>query len=192
MNVASVFEDAGIHQLSEEEKNEIEVIYQKIQENYKEGIELLQASSAFEFLCRSLETLEDHFHQKSRTAITYRNHVLDYVNVLKQFIPAERSGDWDIHLYALERMLNLFTATGHLNYAKCRRLHLQQIRNLNDTKPWIYKCFKEKGYHTVRCSDQFWANLWTDLIIEQVMMHSLKKRGSITRGGGMSDSVKLV
>ena len=39
MKVASVFEDAGI-QLSEEEK-QIEVIYQKVQENYEEGIEFL-------------------------------------------------------------------------------------------------------------------------------------------------------
>ena len=34
MTVAIVFEDARIRQLSEEEKNEIEVVYQKIQENY--------------------------------------------------------------------------------------------------------------------------------------------------------------
>ena len=34
LTVAIVFEDARIRQLSEEEKNEIEVIYQKIQENY--------------------------------------------------------------------------------------------------------------------------------------------------------------
>lgn len=40
MKVASVFEDAGIRQLSEEEK-QIEVIYQKVQENYEEGIEFL-------------------------------------------------------------------------------------------------------------------------------------------------------
>ena len=32
--------DAGIRQLSEEEK-QIEVIYQKVQENYEEGIEFL-------------------------------------------------------------------------------------------------------------------------------------------------------
>ena len=149
MNVVSVFENAGIHQLSEEEKNEIEVIYQETQENYEEGIKLLQVCSAFEFVCWSLETPKDHLHQKSRTTKLWLNY-MDYVNVLKQFIRAERSGDWDLHLYVLERMLNLFAATGHLNYAKCARIHLQQMRNTNDTHPWIYKCFKEKGYHMVR------------------------------------------
>ena len=97
-----------------------------------------------------------------------------------------------LHLHSLERMLNLFAATGHLNYAKCARLHLQQMRNLKTSHPLVYKCFMEKGYHCVRRSDRYWAGLWTDLIIEQVMMRSLKTRGGITRGGGMTDSVRLV
>ena len=79
---------------------------------------------------------------------------MDYNNVLKQSIRAECSGNSDLHLYALEKMLNLFAATGRLNYAKNARLHLQQMRNLKDTYPWIYKCFKEKGYHTVWCNDR--------------------------------------
>ena len=78
---------------------------------------------------------------------------MDY-DVLKQSIRAERSGNSDLHLYALENMLNLFAATGRLNYAKSARLHLQQMRYLKDTYPWIYKCFKEKGYHTVWRSDR--------------------------------------
>ena len=55
---------------------------------------------------------------------------MDYVNVLKQFICAERSSDWDLYLYASETMLNLFAATDHLNNAKCALLHLQRKKNL--------------------------------------------------------------
>ena len=36
-------------------KNEIEVVYQKMKENYEEEIELLQTSSAFQLLRSSLE-----------------------------------------------------------------------------------------------------------------------------------------
>ena len=61
-----------------------------------------------------------------------------------------------------------------------------------NTHPGIYKCFKEKVYLMVKCSDQFWAGLRTDLIIKQVMMRSINPRGDITRGGGMSDSVRHV
>ena len=53
--------------------------------------------------------------------------------------------------------------------------------NLKNTHPWIYKSFKEKDYHTVQLSDWYWAGLWADLIIEQVMIHSLKRTGGITR-----------
>ena len=48
--------------------------------------------------------------------------------------------------------------------------------------PWVYKCFTDHGLHTIRRSDRFWAGLLKDLIIEQVMMRSLKSRGGLTRG----------
>ena len=97
--------------------------------------------------------MKDHLRRKSRTSKLWLSY-MDYDNVLKQFIRAERSGNSDLHLYALEKMLTLFAALGHLNYAKCARLLLQQMRDLKDTYPWIYKCFKEKGYHTVWRSDR--------------------------------------
>ena len=46
-------------------KNEIEVVYQKMKENYEQEIELLQTSSAFQLLRSSLEAWKDHLHQTS-------------------------------------------------------------------------------------------------------------------------------
>ena len=179
--VTRVFEDAEIQKLNEEEKCELKDIYQIMQENYEERLERLHTSSAFQIIvCSSFEKLKDRLRAQSRTAKLWMNY-MDYVAVLKQFIRAERYGDWELHLYALEKMLNVFAATGHLNYAKCARLHLQEMRDLETTHPWVYKCFKEKGHHTVRRSDRYWAGLWTDLIIEHVMMRSLKTRDGITR-----------
>ena len=45
--------------------------------------------------------------------------------------------------------------------------------------PWLYTSIAEHGYHTVRRSDRFLAGLWTDLIIEQIMMRSIKSRGGL-------------
>ena len=42
----------------------------------------------------------------------------------------------------------------------------------------------------IRRSDRYWAGLWPDLIIEQVMMKSIKSRGGLTRGSGMSEIVR--
>jgi len=40
----------------------------------------------------------------------------------------------------------------------------------------------------VRRSDRYWAGLSTDLLIEQVLMRSVKTTGGLTRGRGMSES----
>ena len=41
---------------------------------------------------------------------------------------------------------------------------------------------QEKGYHTVRRSERYWAGLWSDLVIEQVLMRSVKSRGGLSIG----------
>jgi len=130
--------------------------------------------------------LEEH----SRTAKLWLQYI-EYVETLKLFIQAERTGNWNLHLIAIEQMLNLFAATGHINYAKSSRLYLQLMRALPTDHPWLYCCFTEQGFHTVRRTDKYWAGLWTDLVIEQVMMRSIKSRGGLTRGRGVTDSVRL-
>ena len=42
----------------------------------------------------------------------------------------------------------------------------------------------------MRRSERLWAGLWTDIVIEQVLMRSLKSRGDLTRGKGMTESVR--
>ena len=87
-------------------------------------------------------------------------------------------------------MLNLFAATGHINYAKSARFYLQLMQDLPREHHWLHQCFINEGFHTVRRSNRFWAGLWTDLVIEQVMMRSIKSRGGLTRGRGLTDSVR--
>ena len=67
-------------------------------------------------------------------------------------------------------------------YKICKKLHVEY--------PWVYRNFAINEYHKVRCSDRYWSGLWTDLIIEQVMMRSLKTSGGITRGRGITESVR--
>ena len=89
-------------------------------------------------------------------------------------------------------MINLFAASGHIHYAKSARLYLQQILELYTNYTWVYDNFVNSGYHTVRRSDRFWAGLWTDLIIEQVMMRSHKSRGGLSGGRGVTESVHMM
>ena len=46
--------------------------------------------------------------------------------------------------------------------------------------------------YVVWCSDKYWSGLSTDLITEQVLIRSLKIRGGLTRGIGMSKTQCLL
>ena len=91
----------------------------------------------------------------------------------------------DIILNAVNALLNLFAATGHIHYAKSDRLYVQELRKLPSTHPWLHQKFIE-GYPTMRRSEILWAGLWTDIVIEQVLMRSMKSRGGLT----MTESVR--
>ena len=65
-------------------------------------------------------------------------------------------------------MVNLFTAAGPINYAKSKRLFLDLMTNLS----WQQEQFEANGYHTVKRSNRFWAGIWTDLSIEQILMRA--------------------
>ena len=53
----------------------------------------------------------------------------------------------------------------------------------------LYQQFSNKGFHCVSQTDKFWAGLWTDLVIEQ-MMRSLKSLGGLTRGQGIDENTR--
>ena len=117
---------------------------------------------------------------------------MDCVQVVKMFIYAERTGDWNLHSNAIYKMLNLFAATGHLHYAKCiSRMYLQQMLDLPFKYPNLHRQYVEHGYFTIRWSDCLWAGLWSDLVIEQVMLRPMKGRGCLTRVRGFSERARL-
>lgn len=65
------------------------------------------------------------------------------------------------------------------------------MSNLRDDHPAVYRDFVS-GFHVVRRSDRFWAGLSTDLVIEQVLMRSLKTSGGLTRGRGFTEQQRLI
>ena len=110
-----------------------------------------------------------------------------YVEIIQQYIEAERKNDWSSHVLLTKQMINLFAATGHNNYSKTCRFYLQSILTLEKDHPDIFAQFMA-GNHTVRRTDKIWSGIWTDLSIEQILMKSLKGRGGVI-GKGMSGHV---
>jgi len=69
----------------------------------------------------ALLRLKFHLALESRTARLWLQYI-DNIDVVKLFVVAERTSDCCLHFTACTRMLNLFAASGHYNYAKACRL----------------------------------------------------------------------
>ena len=183
--------DSDCRKLTSDDLDKIRTLADGVEHFYENGTKHLAESGEFQLLKKMLEKLKQFRSQESRTAKLWVQY-LSYIQITKDFIRAERTGNWSLHLQSVSNMLNLFAATGHVHYAKCARLYLQQMLDLEITFPWVHAKFKEGGFHTVRRSERFWAGLWTDLTIEQVMMRSIKSRCGLTRGHGITESVRTL
>ena len=128
-----------------------------------------------------VEEKKSSLRENSRTAQLWIQYI-EYVEACRNFIRASRTSDWPLHLFSAGKMMNLFAATRHHNYTKSTRIYLQLMCDLPEKHPWLQQKFSEEGLFVVRRSDRFWAGLWPDLTIEQVMMRAIKSRGGLTRG----------
>ena len=75
--------------------------------------------------------------RKSRTAKLLLLH-MQYISIVKEYVLSDRTCNWALHLHTIQKMMNLFAASGHINYAKCpdimskKCLHCQ-MKNLGYT-----------------------------------------------------------
>jgi len=120
---------------------------------------------------------------KSKTA-QLRVQYVSMVNITKNFICAERTGDWDLHLSYVRNILPYFHACGRHLYAKCTHLFLQDMLTLDDhTREIISKIF------AVRQTRKFWCGIWSDMTIEKTFMRSMKSIGGLVHGWSMTEDV---
>lgn len=112
--------------------------------------------------------------------------------LVKDFIKAERTGNFDLHVKTIERIIPFFHASAHNNYSKCAHLYLQDMLKLKENmNPHQYERFTTEGFFTIRRTEKFWSGVWTDMTIEQVLMRAMKTQGGLTHGRGMSESVLI-
>ena len=67
---------------------------------------------------------------------------------------------YDLSRFNYENQINLnliflFAATGHISYAKSARIYIQQMRELQETYPWLFK----KNYRRLSRSTSIWSIL---------------------------------
>jgi len=113
------------------------------------------------------------------------------LKVARSLIIADRTGSWLMHVRAVSECIPIFAAAGHYNYLKSAHFYVQQMGQLHINHPDVFRKF-ENGYHVIRRSNQFWAGLSSDLVIEQTLMRSLKTCGGLTRGSGLFDEQRAL
>jgi hypothetical protein len=133
-------------------------------------IESLTNEFVIQQMSQILEDLSNDLSNQSRTGKLWIQY-LQMVRLIMLFLRAERAGYWDLHLYAIELMIPYFHAAGHIKYARCARLYIEQMKRLKDImSAEEYTNYTTNGYFTLRRKDRKWAGIFTDLTIEQVTM----------------------
>jgi len=120
---------------------------------------------------------------QSRTCKLWMQYI-EYVDLVKLFIIAEWMSEWYLHLNACTKMLNLFAATGHYNYAKSCCIYVQQMHALAETHHALHEKFVSSNHTICRTVMQScdWTN--TDEISERSRCTNL--------GHGIHTSVRYV
>ena len=94
---------------------------QKLEVLYKNSGELDndRIPDVIEKLSSTISKLKDSLSKSSRTSRLWINYII-YINIVKTFIRAERTGNWDLHLTVVANMIDLFAATKLIHYCeKC-------------------------------------------------------------------------
>ncbi|XP_055996638.1 uncharacterized protein LOC125683641 [Ostrea edulis] len=84
-------------------------------------------------------------------------------------------------------MLPFFAASGHNLYTKTAYVYLMTMQALERDHPDVYEIFSY-GNHVMRRTDRYWSGISSDLLIEQVLMRSVKTAGGLMRGRGLTEA----
>ena len=78
----------------------------------------------------------------SRTSCLWLQY-MKMIDILKRFLRAEKTGNWNLHLATVQEMLPYFAVAGHNLYARTTFLYLQQMASLPTDHPDIYTAFMD-------------------------------------------------
>lgn len=111
---------------------------------------------------KQLETIAS----QNRTCKLWIECLIFPVFTMMTYIRAERESDWYLHLAAVEDMIPLFFAAGHVNYA---RYSLYYLRYMQDLPHEIDLQFA-KGQRTMHHNPGIFNGIWSDMAIETTFM----------------------
>lgn len=81
---------------------------------------------------------------KESELYNYWNSVVILINLMQNLIRADRTGDWDLHLETVEKLLPIFHVMDRTNYSRWCSVYFQDMMALNK-KHRKYKSNSKKG-----------------------------------------------
>ena len=139
----------------------------------------LFTTKAYLNLCRKNEKLMHDFYiffahvLDASSMCKYWNGFIDNVNCIKVLIAANRTGDWEEHLDAIENLLPIFCGCGSTNYLCYATFYLASMRRLPTDHRAIYETFM-KGYFVINESHRKFSCVSPGMKLEQTMQHAQK------------------
>ena len=123
---------------------------------------------------QELQTVEEEFlqyqKQKEESSKLFRfwNDYIRMVQLLLQFIRAERTGNWYLHLSTTADMVPHFFSMDRPNYSRWLPvyIHVADMQQLDNIHPRVYEDFM-KGNHSISRSGQPFTQVSTDMALEQ-------------------------
>ena len=100
------------------------------------------------------------------------------VNTVIQFIKAERTVDWDLHLTSVAAMLPHLLAMDRQNYARWLPIYLADMNSLAAAHSRVYEELMSGGHAVSRSSHPF-VQVWTDMALGQSINADSKGEGGI-------------
>lgn len=113
---------------------------------------------------------------RSRTTCLWLDCLIKPVFIMMLFVRVEREGNWPLHLWAAESMLQYFFSAGHWNYLRSALVYLNQMSNLPKD---LLKSMMESGNFVMRHQKGLWNGMWSDMFIETTFMRYGKGPGGL-------------
>ena len=110
-----------------------------------------QSSDVLDKIKVSLKKNIESLRKSSRTSALWVQY-MSMIEILRKFIRAEHTGNWELHLQSIQAILSYMAASGHNSYTKSDMLYLQQMSNLPIQHPNVQQHFSE-GLHVIRRSN---------------------------------------
>ena len=101
------------------------------------------------------------------------------VNLLLQFIPASRTGNWALHLLSVRRTLLWMFAYDRQNYSRYMTLFWCEMQVLQHSHPSLHDKLADGEFCVQRSDSSAFGQIPVDQVIEQTFNHGTKTKGGI-------------